>query len=189
MDTPEAGAAGFGGEMTNGDLCALWDLPQFCIYNNMSVNDPWKMTKGTLAFTEDGVLPYDYRFRAGAGNGSTNRCESNAGPLPFNDYYPINHYDNYAGSAIRGRAWHLPNSWCMWWEPNGGGVLRTELFIHTEETTSQGQSCSSEPWCWNGQNDYYSAGCIKVDPKDISSVDQIWHTGKYPYTTHLGVDL
>ena len=75
---------------------------------------------------------------------------------------------HYSGSTIRGRVWQLQDKAC------GAGVLRTELFIHTEETPDNDQICSpdpDDPWCWDdtaagggvaGTNDYYSLACIKV---------------------------
>ena len=100
-------------------------------------------------------------FRAGSGS-SQDECESGVGWLPTGRYDIVLHVHNYDGSKIKGRVWQLSDKRC-----NGGtGTLRTELFIHTEETASMGQDCiagiADAPFCWEGDNDYYSAGCIKL---------------------------
>lgn len=109
-------------------------------------------------------------WRAGSGV-TTDPCQTNQGWLP-NGWYDLDstgHVDGYGGMAIKGRVWSLQDKNCS------DGTPRTELFIHTEETQSNGQSCSSDPddpWCWDktaacstcgaGTNDYKSEGCIKV---------------------------
>ena len=42
------------------------------------------------------------------------------------------------------------------------GNWRTEMFVHSEETSSQGQDPNNEPFRWDGASDYYSLGCVKV---------------------------
>jgi len=137
-------------------------------------------------------------WRAGSGT-STNACLRNAGWLP-NGWYdladgsnapqPIGHVNQYTGSSIFGRVWHLQDKRCS------DGTLRTELFIHTEEKPNNGQYCTSDPddlQCWDstpaysgassGTNDYYSQGCIKVRrpsdegnwPDAMSDVHSTWH--------------
>lgn len=62
------------------------------------------------------------------------------------------------------------------------GTIRNQLFIHTEETTNNGQTCSpgvDNPHCWEGTSDYYSNGCIKLarspgGPDDMSAVHSTW---------------
>lgn len=99
---------------------------------------------------------YYWTWRGGSGD-STDACWVNHG-----------NYNNYDGSAIKGRVWYWSDKPCW------NGTWRTELFTHTEETAGQGQSC--EPFCWDGANDYYSQGCIKIAyPGDINSVHSKYH--------------
>lgn len=115
-------------------------------------------------------------YRAGSGV-STNECWTAHGWLPGGLYNILLHSDSYAGSKVRGRVWQLSDRRCS----GGAGTLRTELFIHTEETSSQGQSCgpagTDYPFCWEGDNDYYSEGCIKVSHYSIMpGLDGYWHS-------------
>ncbi len=135
-----------------------------------------------------------HNYRAGSGT-TTDPCQINKGWLP-NGWYdlsssgPTGHADNYSGSTIWGRVWHLQDKKCH------DGTWRTELFIHTEETSSNGQQCTSDPddpKCWDdtsaspggdpGTNDFKSHGCIKVRrqspeeswPDAMSDVPSDWH--------------
>jgi hypothetical protein len=67
-----------------------------------------------------------------------------------------------------------------------GVTRRTELFIHSEETASNGQACSStydDLFCWEREADYYSLGCIKLArpspvasfPNDLGSAHSVYH--------------
>jgi hypothetical protein len=96
-------------------------------------------------------------LRAGSGSGM-NACQTNNW-IPIGSYNISFHDDHYAGSKIQGRVWRLADYQCS------NGVRRTELFVHSEETSSQGQYCPTsgdDPFCWEGVNDYYSDGCVKV---------------------------
>jgi hypothetical protein len=96
-------------------------------------------------------------WRAGSGSGKT-ACEKNNW-IPLGSYDVPFHDDNYNASLIKGRVWRLSDYQCS------NGVRRTELFIHSEETSNNGQSCPTsddDPFCWEGANDYYSNGCIKI---------------------------
>ena len=87
------------------------------------------------------------------------------------------HDDNYPGSKIQGRVWRLSDYQCS------NGVRRTELFVHSEETSGQGQSCGPSgtdyPFCWESDHDYYSLGCVKLarrpTPSDLGRVDNFVH--------------
>lgn len=77
----------------------------------------------------------------------------------------VQHLDN-KNSTIAGRAWQLND-----YVSCANGVIRTELFVHSEETSTQGPATqgtgcplypSDDPHCWEGDGDYYSLGCIKV---------------------------
>jgi hypothetical protein len=81
----------------------------------------------------------------------------------------------------QGRVWWLQDKTCR-----DGITRRTELFIHSEETASNGQSCSSaydDPFCWERESDYYSLGCIKLArpspvasfPNDLGAAHATYH--------------
>jgi len=115
-------------------------------------------------------------FRAGSGSG-TDACQHNNW-IPKGHYDVLWHDDNYPGSKIQGRVWRLSDYQCS------NGVRRTELFIHSEETSQQGQACgpagTDYPFCWESAHDYYSYGCIKLArqpvPSDLRGVDVFVHT-------------
>jgi hypothetical protein len=111
-------------------------------------------------------------WRAGSGT-STDSCWISHGWLPNGWYDLWGHWNNYDGSAIKGRVFYLQNKQCW------NGTWRTELFVHSEETAGNGQYCPSpydDPFCWEGDSDYYSNGCIKVSHwNDIGGVHQAWH--------------
>jgi hypothetical protein len=114
-------------------------------------------------------------WRAGSGY-LKNECKIGAGWLPAGSYSITLHSDSYPGTKIQGRVWELSDKACA----GGAGVLRTQLFIHSEETSSRGQSCgpagSDYPFCWEGPHDYYSSGCIKLNHfVDLPAVDSDWH--------------
>ena len=114
-------------------------------------------------------------IRAGSGSG-TDACQHNNW-IPMGDYAVLWHDDNYPGSSIQGRVWRLSDYQCS------NGVRRTELFVHSEETSGQGQSCgpagTDYKFCWEGDHDYYSLGCVKIarrpTPSDLGQVDNFVH--------------
>jgi hypothetical protein len=114
-------------------------------------------------------------YRGGSGV-STDECWISHGWLPGGWYDMWGMWDNYNGGQIFGRVFRLSDHTCK-----NGSTRRTALFIHTEETPSQGQNCGSEPQCWDGAGDYYSAGCIKVSypnhgfPNDIGNIHWQFH--------------
>jgi hypothetical protein len=124
-------------------------------------------------------------IRAGSGSG-TDACQHNNW-IPLGYYAVYWHDDNYAGSSVQGRVWRLSDYQCS------NGVWRTELFVHSEETSGQGQSCgpagTDYRFCWEGDHDYYSYGCIKVArqpvPSDLRQVDSFVHA--YGMSTDLWV--
>lgn len=143
---------------------------------------------------ETGQCTRSVSWRAGSGE-NQNPCDKSipsdpdGGWLPNGWYDVLGHWNTYAGTAIWGRVWRLADKYC-----SDGQTLRTELFIHTEETSSGTQDCqpyseNDRPQCWddypnnNGTNDYYSVGCIKVRrqspedgwPNDLGSVHTTWH--------------
>jgi hypothetical protein len=116
-------------------------------------------------------------FRAGSGT-STDECYVAHGWLPTGWYDIVGHYDHYDASLIKGRVWQLSDKRCL----GGTGTLRTELFVHSEETADDGQYCPTpydDSFCWEGAADYYSNGCIKLAhaqpyPSDVAIADNDW---------------
>jgi hypothetical protein len=130
----------------------------------------------------DCVPQYSVTWRAGSGDGTEagrNECSPNRGWLPAGWYAVRGHWPNYNGTKVKGRVWYLSDKVCW------NGTKRTELFIHTEETADNLQTCGQpyydERFCWEGTMDYLSQGCIKVAyprlgfPDDIGSVHWYWH--------------
>jgi hypothetical protein len=122
-------------------------------------------------------------YRAGSGSG-TDACQTNNW-IPLGGFNVNFHSDNYAGSLIQGRVWSLSDYQCS------NGVIRTELFVHSQETSSQGQQCPSgtPDFCWDTDNDYYSNGCIKVARmpvvngySDLGRIDEFHHSLSGPVT-------
>ena len=121
-----------------------------------------------------------------AGSGSSTVCgEIGRGWLPLGWYDVWGHWNHY-DALIKGRVIWLQNKRC------GDGTLRTELFIHSEETAANGQSCPTggdDPYCWEGWFDYYSNGCIKLAypnagyANDIGSAHWYWHN-RFGSTLH-----
>ncbi len=115
--------------------------------------------------------------RGGSGLGK-DECREEHGWIPRGWYDQWVHHNNYPGTQIKGRVFHMQNMRCNW----GTGTLRTELFIHTEETQSQGQSSTDERFRWDGDSDYKSIGCIKVAyGTSMNKVHGWWHTTYAPY--------
>jgi hypothetical protein len=107
----------------------------------------------------DNPTIYGKAWRAGSGT-SRYECRRAEGWLPAGWYAQWGHWNNYDGSAIKGRVWWVQDKYC-----SDGVTKRTELFIHSEETAANGQRCTStwdDPFCWEREADYYSLGCIKL---------------------------
>jgi hypothetical protein len=111
-------------------------------------------------------------WRGGSGS-STNACWVGHGWLPTGWYDLWGHWDNYNGSAIKGRVFRIQDKQCW------NGTWRTELFVHSEETAAGGQYCPTgydDPFCWEGDYDYQSAGCIKINHwGDLGYLHSGWH--------------
>ena len=110
---------------------------------------------------------YSKSWRAGSGT-TQNECRRAEGWLPAGWYSQWGHWNKYNGSTVKGRVWWLQDKYC-----SDGVTKRTELFIHSEETASNGQNCTSaydDPFCWERAADYYSLGCIKLArPSPVAS--------------------
>ena len=150
------------------------NFTHFSFYRYQTTNSN---LKETVTDASDGRIVYTANWRAGSGDGSHDECAKDHGWLPAGWYTLTGHFNNY-DYTIKGRVWHVQDMQC-----NGGtGTLRTELFIHSEETASQGQYCTSapdDPYCWEGDFDYESIGCIKVSraapyPSDLAEVHNVW---------------
>jgi hypothetical protein len=131
------------------------------------------------AYKNDSLYTY---MTAGSGMGAGyTPCQTNLGRLPDGWYNSSNgHHINNKNNTIKGRVWGLQNKDC------GNGTVRTELFIHTEETATNGQSCpdpgSDDPYCWEtAEWDYRSAGCVKISynnsgfPDSVGTLHGWWH--------------
>jgi hypothetical protein len=107
-------------------------------------------------------------WRAGSGNGPNwnNECVRNEGHLPLGKYKIKAWHDNYPGNLIHGRAVELENKECR------TGTMRTELFIHSEQTVNNTQG-TTEGTRWDGDNDYKSEGCVKLHPNDIAALYKV----------------
>jgi hypothetical protein len=128
----------------------------------------------TLATYYTGGFSTSQTFRAGSGV-STDACWLDHGWLPPGWYDLKGHWDNY-DADIKGRVFYLQNKQCW------NGTWRSQLFIHSEETAAQGQYCPTagdDPYCWEGDTDYYSHGCIKIsrlgNPSDLRKLHDGWH--------------
>jgi hypothetical protein len=116
----------------------------------------------------------------GTGTGAKDACASDKGWLPNGSYDggikgdPVVYHTNFDRGVIFGTVWHLQNKHC---KPNGKGIKRTELFIHSEMTPDRTQACSpgviDGPQCWEGPTDYVSLGCIKLKPSDIAAAARL----------------
>jgi hypothetical protein len=150
--------------------CAAPALPVSSFYYQRT-----SLTNSTFdVLSDDGYWRGD--IRAGSGSG-TDACQHNNW-IPRGNYNVLWHDDYYGGSAIQGRVWRLSDYQCS------NGVRRTELFVHSEENSGQGQTCGSPdadyPFCWEDASDYYSYGCIKLArqpvPSDLRQVDVFVHS-------------
>ncbi|GAB3762060.1 hypothetical protein FB382_003571 [Nocardioides ginsengisegetis] len=126
-------------------------------------DDTWEMTERR-------------EWRAGSGFGgpdTTHECVRNRGWLPNGRYSFVQH-DDYAGSLIHGRVFFLGAKACR------NGTVRRDLFIHTE-TGAGNQQCADTKgdqicrWEWPKINDYRSAGCIKMAPRDLLALTRHFH--------------
>jgi hypothetical protein len=114
---------------------------------------------GNLRYYKNGVTWAN--STAGSGLPNQGECVSNAGRIPNGWYNSGNdHHVHNKNNLIKGRVWGLQDKVC-----SNGVTLRTELFIHTEETSTNGQSCptaADDPYCWEtAADDYKSIGCVK----------------------------
>lgn len=102
-------------------------------------------------------------YKAGSGT-STNTCAVGRGWLPNGKYRIEFRRTNFDG-LINGYVIKVTDKRCH------NGTKRTELFIHSEMKPNGGQGrIESEKWTNTNPNDYYSNGCIKLNPTDIKAL-------------------
>ncbi|MFF4954522.1 hypothetical protein ACWC2K_11305 [Streptomyces chattanoogensis] len=114
------------------------------------------------------------KYRAGSGNGGrngTNECAGLQGWLPNGTYRVLGHTTHKAGGAkgINGYAIQVQDKVCK-----NHHTKRTALFVHSEMkpdgTQGKRQPGRDNPYRWDGVNDYYSLGCIKLTPAHIKNL-------------------
>ncbi|GAB7032985.1 L,D-transpeptidase [Streptomyces sp. NPDC021749] len=114
------------------------------------------------------------KYRAGSGNGhrnGTNECAKMQGWLPTGDYRVLSHTKRHNGgrSGINGYAIQVQDKVCK-----DHRTKRTELFVHSEMNVNGTQGPRwpghDSPYRWDGDNDYFSLGCIKLKPTDIKKL-------------------
>lgn len=109
---------------------------------------------------------YSVSWRGGSGNALNDNTN---GWLPVGWYSIREHWNNY-DRAINGRVWRLSDKYSVQYPTR----LRYDLFIHTEETPSNGQNSAVESERWDGPSDYYSFGCVKVSYGNMDGVHTRW---------------
>ncbi|RSM64816.1 hypothetical protein DMH04_50800 [Kibdelosporangium aridum] len=159
------------------EAAAVADDARYVWYNKSS-SDP---RSGKLSYSTGSVIRGTWRAGSGAPTGWRDDCYRNHGWLP-NGVYGTQWRTNYDGSLINGRAIRLSDKVC-----SRGTVTRTELFIHSEQTVNNTQG-TIEREQWNGVNDYYSEGCIKMTPGDIAELflHRAYWGGAQPYLIVAG---
>ncbi|MEE1770165.1 hypothetical protein PUR34_18965 [Streptomyces sp. JV185] len=106
-------------------------------------------------------------YKAGSGQ-VKNTCAVGKGWLPnagASKPYAVQwHRKNFDG-IINGFVIKISDRTCH------NGTKRTELFIHSEMKPNGKQgTVESERWTNSGPNDYYSNGCIKLNPTNIKDL-------------------
>ncbi|MFJ7199949.1 MULTISPECIES: L,D-transpeptidase family protein [unclassified Streptomyces] len=106
-------------------------------------------------------------YKAGSGQ-VKNTCAVGKGWLPnagASKPYAVQwHRKNFDG-IINGFVIKISDRTCH------NGTKRTELFIHSEmKPNGQQGTVESERWTDSGPNDYYSNGCIKLNPTNIKDL-------------------
>ncbi|MFJ5233153.1 peptidoglycan-binding protein [Kitasatospora sp. NPDC088391] len=125
-------------------------------------------------------------YRAGSGVGVTDECASNRGWLPDGTYRVEGHETHHDSSKIKGHAIRLQDKTCR---PKAGhqAVTRGALYIHSEMRSDGTQAPDTphhdDPWRWDGDTDYKSAGCIKLSPENIKDLFNRLDQAKWPALT------
>jgi len=125
-------------------------------------------------------------WTAGSGSGSADECYSDHGWLP-NGTYSVKAWHKTSGTIL-GDIFEISDKKCP------DGTLRFDLFIHTEQTASNGQcaNTSGDQTCYwgdppSGRSEYNSEGCIKLSPTDLHNAyatfttynsANTWYSGK-----------
>ncbi|MFH9226632.1 hypothetical protein [Streptomyces lydicus] len=139
--------------------------------NQSSPSNSVLYLKKSVANGRDKVLA---KYRAGSGNGGRNgrnECASMQGWLPNGSYRVLAHTTHHNGGArgVNGYAIQVQDKVCR-----NGRTKRTELFVHSEMrpdgTQGARQPGRDNPYRWDGNNDYFSLGCIKLTPAHIKNL-------------------
>jgi hypothetical protein len=172
-------------------------LPGWGYGNHMWFRPGTTNINGTLYAYKNGAVYVT--MTAGSGMPGQGECVPNAGRIPngWDSTGNDHHIHNKNGTEIDGRVWGLQNKKCS------NGTLRTELFIHTEETVNNGQDCPTsgdDKHCWEtAEWDYRSIGCVKIShpaagfPDSVGSLNGWWdnqvgggHNTPYPNILWVG---
>lgn len=126
-------------------------------------NGTWKVVETKSWRSGSGML----------GRTGTNSCVRNKGWLP-NGTYAVRQYDDYPGNKIKGRAFRLDDKTCA------NGTRRVDLFIHTEQGPGNTQCRDRRGdqlcrWELPRYNEYKSAGCVKLAPRDLAELVALYH--------------
>ena len=122
----------------------------------------------------------------------------------FSNSYRVRNFPHYSGSSIFGWVYFIYQGSFSWSDgaecgDNDNHYDRTELFIHSEMTSSHGQSYSHEKYNWvtySPNYDYASNGCIKINyywmveeggSTDSGSVEWRWNNRHDGSDIPLGV--
>ncbi|MFB7917104.1 L,D-transpeptidase family protein [Streptomyces sp. NPDC056061] len=139
--------------------------------------NPQNHTRSKLDVYKGGVLRAT--FRAGSGLGEADDCAVGRGWMP-NGNWRIELKDrHYDGRLIKGHAIWLENMRC-----SAKTATRTEMFIHSE-MNRDGSQGKTEARRWDGDSDYRSNGCVKLNPTDIAKMFRLLDRIGWP--THLRV--
>ncbi|MBW3576653.1 MAG: hypothetical protein KY462_02720 [Actinobacteria bacterium] len=117
-------------------------------------------------------------WRAGSGR-STDECKKGSGWLPDGVYDTRGQWQDFNGKVIDGRVIRLQDQQCY------NRTWRTGLFIHSEEANATSDDCegtgADRPYCWDGDVDYLSQGCIKLanDHGAVPAADDIGEADLY----------
>ncbi|MFD8787306.1 L,D-transpeptidase [Kitasatospora sp. NPDC059599] len=120
--------------------------------------------RSTLSVRVGGETIASYRAGSGLGASAEGRdsCRTNKGWLP-NGTYRIEGHERHRDRTIKGFAIAIADKKCS------DGTLRSDLFIHSE-MRADGNQGTTEATRWDGDSDYRSYGCIKLNPDHIKAL-------------------
>jgi hypothetical protein len=152
-------------------------------------------------FYSVGTTRCEVTVRAGTGQPGLSACET-GGPMPIGEY-TVNRVSRVSNSTVQSVAWDL--------HMNGYGAnqaratgcagtaaLRTDLLIHSEMKVSPVNygasyvpaSTADNAGTWdNGTHDWWSLGCIKLEPYAVDLLNRITSTDATVYRSGTTVGL